>query len=382
MHVLQQRETDSSACNYKNFPAKNYFNAAMMMKMEIRRTLSLGGHNFDDAVKHLSWNCAGEVLACGQPNRGVKLVRPFAKEAVASGATLEEDEFVADAVFMPRFENSLVVGTRKYSLNLLASSFTEVNFTSRVKVWDVRKAMVTMNYEFDGLLQQVVTCPALPNNLWFNLDSAAVNIAEADVRTKSYASLKLTSRFAHRELTFKNCFDVDPVDGGTMAVGGRNKVCYYDRRMLTPDPYKVVDLRPLRGMDLVVAKLKYHPNGRKILMTLSLGFQHLMADVSEASTDNMRSFRFRDPAMLGTILRNPSFLGGEGRYVMFDTFFKDFVVVFDSWDFKYLGKIKLQVGSNSGTESCPHPHCCVIALAHQGLVHFVSPTSSASSSQV
>ena len=76
VHVLQQRETDSSACNYKNFPAKNYFNAAMMMKMEIRRTLSLGGHNFDDAVKHLSWNCVGEVLACGQPNRGVKLVRP------------------------------------------------------------------------------------------------------------------------------------------------------------------------------------------------------------------------------------------------------------------------------------------------------------------
>ena len=209
---------------------------------------------------------SGEVLACGQPNIGVKLLKPFGGEEVVSGVAAEEGEFVADAKFMPRFENLLAVGTRRYN-SLLAS----VNYTSKVKLWDVQRGQAIAKYKFNHLLQEVVTCPALPNNVWFKL--GLKNVVEADVRTQSFTSLKLND-LKNRELTLKNCFDVCPAGGDTIAVGGSNKVRYYDRRMLTPTPYKVIDLRPLSDVDLVVTKLKYQPSGRRILMAVSIGFQH------------------------------------------------------------------------------------------------------------
>ena len=196
----------------------------------------------------------------------------------------------------------------------------------------MQRGKASANHKFSCLLQEVVTCPALPNKVWFNLDLA--NIVEADVRTPSYSSLKLND-FASRELQFKNCSDVRPVDGDAIAVGGSNKVRYYDRSVLTPTPSKVIDLRPLKDMDLVVAKLKYHPSGRKILTAVSIGFQHFMSDTSDAGVEDMRSFEFRD--FPGTVLRNPNFLGSEGSYVMLDTFSQDFVVVFYSRDFRCLG---------------------------------------------
>ena len=231
----------------------------------------------------------------------------------------------------------------------------------------MQRGQATAKYKLNHLLREKVTCPALPNNVWFNLGLA--NIVEADVRTQSYTSLKLND-LENKELMFNNCFDVCPVGGDAIAVGGSNKVRFYDRRMLTPTPYKVIDLRPLSDMDLVVTKLKYHPSGRKILIAVSTGFQDFMSDMSETGVENMRSFEFRD--VPGTVLRNPNFLGSEGRYVMFDTFSKDFVVVFDSRDFRCLGKFQAQPGSD--TESCPQ----VIAIAQQDVVHFVTPTSSTS----
>ena len=373
VHTLQQRELDN---DYQNFVRKNYFNPGMIKKMEIQTTSSLGYVNFDDAVKFLSWNSNGTLLACGQPNRGVKLLKPFRGSTFSK---LGEDEgFIADTVFMPKFENMLAVGTRKYTVNLVAFGFSAINFESKVKIWDVETAAVTRKYEFDGLLQQVVACPALPNNIWFNLDSDVRRIAEADVRTSSYSSIKLNIP-SNQDLIFKNCFDVNPVDGMTVAVGGRNRISYFDRRMLTSDatPFKFIDLRPLRDMDLIVVKMKYHPNGRKILKTVSLGFQNYISNTSDTDAGNMRAFEFHDLTMLGTILRNPNFLGDGGRYVMFDTFFRDFIVIFDSEDLRYLGKIKLETQeSNSGTESAAHPCYCLIALASRGVIHFITPTSS------
>ena len=51
----------------------------------LKSTLPLEGRpNFDNAqVKHLSWN--GEVLARGQPSRGIELLKPFGGEEVVSG---------------------------------------------------------------------------------------------------------------------------------------------------------------------------------------------------------------------------------------------------------------------------------------------------------
>ena len=134
VRILQQRETDSSS--YKNFPAKNYFSAGIMSRMELENTLPLEDNSdFDHSqVKYLSWNGgSGEVLAYGQPNIEVKLLKPFGGEEVVSGVAAEEGEFVADAKFMPSFENLLAVGTRGSSL---------VKFISEVKLWDVQRGLL------------------------------------------------------------------------------------------------------------------------------------------------------------------------------------------------------------------------------------------------
>ena len=65
------------------------------------------------------------MLACGQRNRGVKLLKLFGGKKVVSGVATEEGEFVADVKFMPSFENLLAVGTSRNN-SLLVKFIREV----------------------------------------------------------------------------------------------------------------------------------------------------------------------------------------------------------------------------------------------------------------
>merc|ERR1719427_2452541 len=96
--------------------------------------------------------------------------------------------------------------------------------------------------------------------------------------------------------------------------------------------------------------------------------------VSDPCVDNMKKLSFPDSTTIGTVTRNPSFLGY--KYAIYDTFFRNFSVVFDIEKARFVGRIRLSHQSNifSNVFSMPHPIYCLLATTNQDLINFISPT--------
>ena len=364
--------------NPENFVSVNYFNESMMTRMRIEHRVSHGLESWDQHVQCTSWNSSGLLFACGKCDRGVQMFEPF-RNAEASSIPVPEGHYLTDALFLHRHDNLIAVCSRS-NRSFFWDSPNGLGAGSRVGIWDVRTKTEVRSHGFRGFVKQVAASKALPNHIWFNIDRKTKRIAEADIRSPSYRRVELNDAENNTYLFQSESFDVNPVDEVTIVVSDGNKINFYDRRTMSSSrvnhPYKTVDTSSLSSGRSYILKLKYDPSGKKLFVTSSRSFkifQHV-APAKNPDVESLREFRFRDQTMVATVTKYPSFLGE--KHVLFDTYFRNYSVVFNHENMRYVGKINQSGQSDyfSDVSSLPHPLYCLIASTNQGTINFITPT--------
>ena len=364
----------------ENFFNINYFNHSMINKMRVEHKINHQLVSWDDNILCGSWNSSGYLLGCGKALKGVQIFKPFQNFKVDT-IEVQNNHYLTDALFMPKHENLLAVASRSKS-SFMWSSLNGLEKDEYVKVWDVEAKAVTRSYTVRGLVKKVATSEALPNLIWFNIDQSTHKMAEADTRTSQYKSMWLNEVKNQAGFSHSRSFAVNPFDEVTIAVSEKNQLMFYDRRMMTSSvvnyPTGTVDTSSLEGDSSYIAHLKYHRSGEKLLLTKSSRFnisQYVVPSL-DPSVENIQQFKFRDQIIVGTVTKNPSFLGEH--HVLFDTFFRNYSVVFNLDNMSYVGKTKLfgQTNFLSNISSLPHPFYCLIASINHDTINFITPTSS------
>ena len=362
----------------ENFVKVNYFNESMLKRFKVEHKIELEFKTSDDLVHNGSWNCDGTLLGCGKVGRGVEIYKPFKTDKKLTTIPVCQNHYLTDVLFMPNNNNLMTVSSRNKSNFFFWNTSPNIVIDSYIKVWDISKNIITRTYGFKGPFTKTATSTALPNQIWFNTDNRTQAIAEADIRSPLYKTIRL-GPVQCDSLVYRRCFDVHPVDGVTIAVGDRNKLLFYDRRTMTSQrvarPSQSFDFSTLIKENSYIIQVKYDPCGRSIILTNSLTQDHYVLSLSNPSLDEMKLFSHKDSSAFSSRTRNLSFLGD--KHVLFDKNFRNYAVVFDLETAKFVGKIEVSHQSNifSNTYSMPHPTYCMIAATNHKVINFVSPTS-------
>ena len=374
INCLKKREINMRF-NPGKFVKVNYFNESMLTRLKVEKEILLDFVTPDDQVNRGSWNCDGTLLACGKKCTGVDIYTPFRNYNKLATVPIENNHNLADVVFMPKTRNLMAVTSRNKNNLVFWNTSPDLPIDDYVKIWDVEKNSATRMYCLKEPVTKLVTCTALPYNIWFNTDNKVQTIAEADIRSPKYKTVKL-GLLQHDKLVYRRCFDVHPVDEVTIAVGDRNRLLFYDRRTLTSQSFaqtvKSIDVSSINRTNSYISEIRYNYCGSKIVFGNS-SYDHYIVPVSDLFTTNIKGLPFK--SLINTVSRNPKFLGH--KYVLFDTFYKNYSVVFDLDEAKLIGKIKLSYQRNyfSNIFSIPHPIYCIIVIIYQDIINFITPTN-------
>ena len=373
---LEQRQINNQFNPEKFFKA-NYFNESMLKRFKVENKIKIECGSSDDLVSCGSWNCDGILLGCGKVGKGIEIYTPFRNNKKVTTVPINQDHYLEDVVFMPKTKHLMAVTSRNKNNLVFWNTPPDLPIDNYVKIWDVEKNAATRMYSYKETVTKLVTSIALPNHIWFNTDNKVETIAEADIRSPKYKVIKL-GLLQYDSLVYRRCFDVHPVDEVTIAVGDRNKLLFYDRRTVTSqnvaEPVESFDFSSLIKNNSYIIQVKYNPCGTKMILTNSLTQNHYVFPLSDPNVDNMKMF-CKNWTTFSTVTKNPNFLGD--KHVIFDTFFRNYSVVFDLEKARFVGRIKLSHQSNflSNIFSMPHPIYCLIAAANQDLINFITPSS-------
>jgi len=363
----------------ENFVNVNYFNESMINRMRIEHKIAHGLESSNEYIQCASWNSNGHLFASGKYEKGVQIFKPF-QNTNATFLPVQRDHYLTNALFLQKYENLIAVCSRNHGYFTWGTA-NGLEADEYVKIWDLETNSAIRSYNFKGFVKQVASCKALPNCVWFNVDHKAQVIAEADIRCPSYNSILLNDAESNTSLFQLRTFDVNPVDGVTIVVGDKNKILFHDRRMISTSkvnhPTKTVDISSFKGDSSYIVKLTYNPSGNKLFISSSYStnnFQYV-APASDSKVENIREFTFQDQFLDVILTKYPSFLGE--KYVIFDAYFRNYSVVFNHEDMRYIGKINFLGQSNyfSDISSMPHPFYCLIASTKQDAINFITPTS-------
>jgi len=135
------------------------------------------------------------------------------------------------------------------------------------------------------------------------------------------------------------------------------------------------DISSLNDSISNIVNVKYGPSGNKLILTSSssVNIYQCVASAVGTSVENVRLLTLK--SQLGTVTKNPNCLGEN--YVLFDTEFENYLVVYDIENTRYTGDISL-IGESSfftNNFSIPHPFHCLIASANQNVISLITPTS-------
>ena len=380
VNSLKQRETNFRL-DPEKFVAANYFNESMINRLRVEKKVSLEFETSDDLVSCGSWNCDGTLLACGKKGKGVQIYAPFRNYEKVTAVDIKDNHTLADVVFIPRNKNLMTFASRRNNTLFFWSNSGLVR-DDYVKIWDVEKNVAFRQYSFTGVVAKLVTCPTLPNHLWFNTDNKVQTVAEVDIRAPGYKTISFGPVNTDDWLVYRRCFDVNPVDEVTIAVGDKNKLLFYDRRTVTSQkaaqPARSVDVSALNGTNSYILQVAYSPKINKMVLINSHSFtcDCYVLPSSRPEVRDARKLTFSDNAATLSVMRSPSFFGS--KYAIFDTFLRNYSAVFDVERARLVGRITLDHQSNifSNVVSMPHPRYCLIAATNQDLINFVSPTGS------
>ena len=365
---LKNRETKIQF-HPEKFVEANYFNESMIKRLRVEREIPLDFETSGDLVSCGSWNHDGSLLACGKKGRGVDVYSPFRSCERQAAIPIKNNHNLADVVFMPRSRNLMAVTSRNKNSLIFWITTADVLIDDYVKVWDVDKSVATRTYGFKGPVTKLITSNALPNHIWFNTDNKVKTIAEADIRSPKYQTLKLDLAKDESFLGHRRCFDVHPVDGVTVAVGDKSDLLFYDRRTMTSQaiakPFKSFDASSVNTSSSFISEIRYDPGGSKIIFGNS-SYDHYVIDLDAS---DVQGLAFKNPT--NTVTRNPKFLGDN--YVLFDTFYKNYSVFFDLKEAKIVSKLKLAYQRNffSNILSIPHPNQCMVVVIYQDILTYL-----------
>ena len=371
---LEQRQINNQFNPEKFFKA-NYFNESMLKRFKVENKIKIECGSSDDLVSCGSWNCDGILLGCGKVGKGIEIYTPFRNNKKVTTVPINQDHYLEDVVFMPKTKHLMAVTSRNKNNLVFWNTPPDLPIDNYVKIWDVEKNAATRMYSYKETVTKLVTSIALPNHIWFNTDNKVETIAEADIRSPKYKVIKL-GLLQYDSLVYRRCFDVHPVDEVTIAVGDRNRLLFYDRRTLTSQSFaqtvKSIDVSSINRTNSYISEIRYNYCGSKIVFGNS-SYDHYIVPVSDLFTTNIKGLPFK--SLINTVSRNPKFLGH--KYVLFDTFYKNYSVVFDLDEAKLIGKIKLSYQRNyfSNIFSIPHPIYCIIVIIYQDIINFITPTN-------
>lgn len=385
---IQRRESAerASMIERESFISSNYFNSNMLSRMKITRSIELDFNTVDDMINCITWSPNGQAIACSRIGKGAQVFSPFNENYKRGGELKNSDNhIVVDCKFVPYNSNVLAVATQRreiYNWGVQTNSICD----DYVKLYDVEaKTQASIKrYKFTGACRHVLTTPALPNNIWFNIDLEGRTFAEADTREKdAFRFFRIKMKREDETLNFERSMDISTAET-TFVVSSKNEVSLFDRRMISEMkclPFKTINIvnakLPQNSRNqLVVNQVKFHPSGRQIL-TICTGlfhFTHNYLSLYDCSS-SVQSLNFResDRNLPRLLLRNPSFLGPSGDHVLLDVFFQNFSVVVDCSTREYIGEIEF-LGHNSSCYTQAHPHYCIIAASNQSQINLFSPT--------
>ena len=372
---LLQREIGNSKFKSENFVAINYFNEMIMGRLRIEKSVKVVEEVLIDDTVCGGWNTSGSLLCIGQYSKGVCIFKPFMETEQI--IPILQSNFLIDCVFMPGNDNLLTIATRSYS-QIITRGTVDLSFSEKVKIWDVKNNKTVRNYNFNGFVYDIITSQLLPNNFWVSGDPETDSIIEFDVRSPICKKMLLSGFSGIKELFYKRCFDKNPLDETTIIVSGKNKILHYDRRTMSSQlqtkPYKTTNINSARESALI--QLKFTPDGRNIILTKSSDFTPKNYLVL-SNEEKLIEFEIPDqPHIHGTITKRFSFLGDS--YVLFDTYFENYFLIYDyrKQKPKYMGNFVVpnHDESNVNVHSMPSPRYCLIAVANQGFINYITPT--------
>ena len=236
----------------------------MINRMGTEHTFLHATDNWNCSVEFGSWNCTGTLLGCGKRQKGVQVFKPFGNFQTTE-IPVQCFHCTSDALFMPKHENLMTVASRSRRTTMW-SPLNAPEVGDHVKVWDVDAEKVYRKYRFRGIVKKLAASPCQPDNFWFIMDPDAQKIAEADIRSTSLKLFKLGIPPNGNRSSWRS-FDVNPVDGVTIAVGDANKLLFYYRRMITSGSATEVDVSSLNDSISNIVNVKYNPRGNKLIVT-------------------------------------------------------------------------------------------------------------------
>ena len=385
---IQRRESveRTSVIERENFISSNYFNSTMLSRMKVDRSIQLHFDTVDDLVNCITWSPNGQAIACGRIGKGAQVFNPF-NENYTQGSELKnsDNHILVDCIFVPYNSNLLAVATQRkeiYNWGVQTNSICD----EYVKLYDIeaKSRVAIRSYKFTGACRHILTTPALPNCIWFNIDMEGHTVAEADTREKdNFRFFRIKMKRDDETLNFERSMDISSTE--TMfVIGSKSEVSLFDRRMISQmkcQPFKTLKLvnnglSPVSRAQQIVTQVKFHPYGKKILVTHTRQFHfthHFVSIHDDNSSIESLEFPKSNSRLPRLMLRNPSFLGPAGSHVLLDVFFQNYSIVFDCKTYKYIGKIKFP-DQNSSIYTQAHPHYCVIAASNQNQIKFFTPS--------
>lgn len=371
---LHYREVGDD-CNSKQFFTSNYFNEGMMSRLRVEKSVSIVNDTSSNVLQCCSWNNNGSLLCYGQYSKGVLIFQPF--QACKKKIPISQGHFLVDSIFLSSYDRLLATATRSYS-NAVWDESTGLCFNEKLKIWDVEKAEAVRFYNFKGFMHKVSTSRAAPNCLWLNKNPRIDSILEVDIRDPGYRSFYLSERSEANELSYKR-FDVNPVNERIIMIGENNRVCFYDRRTMTSQsptkPFKTIDTGTLDKSALV--RVGFSPDGRNVLLTKVSGLSPKHFINTQGNDDFLELKMPMMSETAGMMTGKSCFLGD--RHVIFDTYFRNHWTVFEFGEGspRCIGSIEAPHNPDftSNVLSMAHPLHCLIAVANQGFIHYISPTA-------
>ena len=373
---LQKRSLVSSVKSASCFESNNYFNIDMLSRMHVENVFEHQGDTLQHIITCLNWSSTGNVLLCGRRNRGVDVFTPFKEQN--STQTFEMGEnCVIDAHFMPRSENLFAVVTqhnavREWSLHTMSI------MDEYVRIFDVTNETPINSYWFAGCTRKIVTAHDHPYIVWFNVDRQGRKIGQVDVREKDVKELEYMM-IDNMNYHLRN-FDINQLDSNMIAISGYKEVSIFDRRMDSTSsvvsPFKTLNISSDNTDNLFIYNLKFHPNGRDLLINYSI--DNLFDDMSLVenfkTASEINIVKSHQSDIIVPHFDNLNFLGPTGKFFTVDVLFNNFTMLFETSTLNHVGNISVDRRFSLCHVSKPHPSICMLACSDKVDVCLMTPT--------